>query len=63
MLVREDTNLGLVIGIKSNMSKIKNTTTEDLPFIYELFEHSITYQEEKGILCGETTTRMPSFRI
>lgn len=30
------------------MAEITNTTTEDLPLIYELFEHSITYQEKKG---------------
>lgn len=28
--------------------KIINTEMEDLPFIYELFEHSIIYQEKKG---------------
>jgi ribosomal protein S18 acetylase RimI-like enzyme len=30
------------------MPEIINTTTEDLPLIYELFEHSINYQEKKG---------------
>jgi ribosomal protein S18 acetylase RimI-like enzyme len=28
--------------------KIINTEITDLPFIYELFEHSINYQEKKG---------------
>ncbi len=32
----------------NNISEIRNTVTDDLPFIYELFEHSIIYQEKKG---------------
>lgn len=30
------------------MTEIRNTTTEDLQLIYDLFEHSIAYQEKKG---------------
>jgi GNAT superfamily N-acetyltransferase len=32
----------------SDLFKIINTKLDDLPFIYELFEHSIAYQEAKG---------------
>ena len=32
----------------SNHYKTENTTLADLEFIYELFEHSIQYQEQKG---------------
>ena len=32
----------------ANNYEIRNTEMEDLPFIYELFEHSIVYQEKKG---------------
>ena len=28
--------------------EVRNTEMEDLPFIYGLFDHSITYQERKG---------------
>jgi ribosomal protein S18 acetylase RimI-like enzyme len=31
-----------------NNLEIRNTEPEDLPFIYELFDHSIIYQEKKG---------------
>ncbi len=32
----------------SNKHKVQYTELEDLPFIYELFDHSIIYQEKKG---------------
>jgi ribosomal protein S18 acetylase RimI-like enzyme len=31
-----------------NKVEVLNTEREDLPFIHELFEHSISYQEKKG---------------
>lgn len=34
--------------LMANNYEIRNTEMEDLPFIYELFEHSIVYQEKKG---------------
>ncbi len=30
------------------MNRVENTKQIDLPFIFELFDHSIRYQEEKG---------------